>query len=157
MLTAKKIMTQEVVCIRKEASVLEAYKLMFEKKVRHLPVTEKDGTVTGMLSDRDVQRAMVVDRSNGEKVEEIFLTTTKKVAEYMTPIAFTALSDTPMTLIIEEMMAKKISAVIIVDETLRCEGIVTSNDIMRVFLDHMARDREIFEKPISFFYSNTLF
>lgn len=157
MLTTKAAMTNKVISISKDASILEAYKLMYEKRIRHLPVTEIDGTVTAMLSDRDIQRAMVVDRASGGESEEIFLSSKKKVSEYMTPIAFTALPQTPLTIIIEEMMVKKISAVIVVDETLKCAGIVTSNDIMRIFLKHVARDKEIFEKPISFFNSTTLY
>lgn len=150
-------MTKAVLTIGKDESVLSAYKIMFENKIRHLPVIEKDGTITGMLSDRDVQRAMVVDRTNGEGSEEVYLNHSKKVNEYMTPVAFTALPETPLSSLIEEMMEKKISAVIIVDETVKCVGIVTSNDIMRVFLEQMSRNRQIFEQPMSFFLPNTLY
>lgn len=33
---------------------------MFEISVRHLPVKHSSGVVVGILSDRDIQRAMVV-------------------------------------------------------------------------------------------------
>ena len=157
MLTTKNYMTREVVTISKEASLLEAYKIMYEKRIRHLPVIDNEGIVIGMLSDRDVQRAMVINRAGGADSEEIYLNQSKKVSEYMSVIAFTALPDSPLTSIIDEMMKKKISAVIITDEKLRCAGIVTSNDIMRVFLEHLDRDDEIFEKSISFFSPNVLY
>lgn len=150
-------MTRAVVTIRKDVSVLEAYKLMYEKKIRHLPVTDNENVVIGMLSDRDVQRAMVVDRTNTADGEEIYLNKGKKVSEFMSPVAFTALPDSPLTSVIEEMMEKKISAVVIVDEALKCIGIVTSNDIMRVFLEHLSRDRELLERPMTFFFPNTLY
>ncbi len=151
MLTTKTFMTREVFTIRENLSVLEAYQLMYTRNIRHLPVLDKDDIVIGMLSDRDVQRAMVV---NGG---DVFLNSGKLVSEFMSPIAFTALADTPLTVIMEEMMEKKISAVVIVDERLKCLGILTSHDVLRIFLKHLERDHEIFEKPISFFSSNTLF
>jgi CBS domain-containing protein len=151
MLTTKNYMTRDVFTITNDQSVLEAYKLMCTKNIRHLPVVDKDGIVTGVLSDRDVQRAMIVD------LDEVFLNAKKLVADYMSPIAFTALSDSPLTAIIQEMMEKKISAVVIVDESLKCVGIVTTNDIMRVFLKHLDHDHEIFGKPISFFTPNILY
>lgn len=157
MLITRKFMTKAVLIIDKDESVLSAYKIMFDNKIRHLPVIEKDGTVIGMLSDRDVQRAMVVDRANGEESEEVYLNHSKKVNDFMAPVAFTALPETPLSSLIQEMMEKKISAVIIVDETLKCVGIVTSNDIMRVFLEQMSRNRQILEQPMSFFLSNTLY
>jgi CBS domain-containing protein len=153
----RKFMTNSVVTIGKDEPVLSAYKLMIERKIRHLPVIDQEENVVGMLSDRDVQRAMVVDRTNGIDSEEIYLNSSKIVSEFMSPKAFTALPDTPLSAIIEEMMEQKISAVIIVNDALKCEGIVTSNDIMRVFLDQMARNRQIFDQPMSFFFSNTLY
>ncbi len=156
-MASRKFMTEVVVTIGKEDRVLDAYKLMIDKKIRHLPVIQSDGTVIGMLSDRDVQRAMIVDRPAGNGSEEVYLNGTKKVSEYMSLKAFTAYAETPLGSVVEEMMLEKVSAVIIVSSTMKCLGIVTSNDIMRVFLDQMARNRQIFEQPMSFFFSNTLY
>lgn len=157
MLKTKNFMTREVVTTSKDTSLLEAYKTMYEKSIRHLPVVDQEGIITGMLSDRDIQRAMVINREGGADSEEIYLNHTKKVSDYMSVIAFTALPDSPLTSVIDEMMKKKISAVIITDESLHCVGIVTSNDVMRIFLEHLDRDDAIFRKSISFFSPNVLY
>ena len=56
MLEAKDIMTKQVVCIRKETPIFEAIKLMADKNITGIPVTEDDLTLVGMLSEQDVLR-----------------------------------------------------------------------------------------------------
>ncbi len=56
MLEAKDIMTKQVVCIRKETPIFEAIRLMAEKNITGIPVTEDDLTLVGMLSEQDVLR-----------------------------------------------------------------------------------------------------
>jgi CBS domain-containing protein len=47
------LMTREVVCCDQNTTMAEAEKLMYQKRVRHLPVIEA-GRVVGLLSIRDV-------------------------------------------------------------------------------------------------------
>lgn len=157
MYKTKSFMTKDVLTVTEDSSLLSAYKIMYEKRIRHLPVIDKNQVVIGMLSDRDIQRAMVVDRTGGEINEEVYLNAKKKVSDFMSVIVFSVLSGTSLNTVIEEMMTKKISAVVVVDEESRCVGIVTSNDIMRVFLGVLGRNHELLEKPMSFFLSNTLY
>lgn len=56
MLEAKDIMTKQVVCIRKETPIFEAIRLMADKNITGIPVTEDDLTLVGMLSEQDVLR-----------------------------------------------------------------------------------------------------
>ena len=56
MLEAKDIMTKQVVCIRKDTPIFEAIRLMAEKNITGIPVTEDDLTLIGMLSEQDVLR-----------------------------------------------------------------------------------------------------
>ncbi len=56
MLEAKDIMTKQVVCIRKDTPIFEAIRLMADKNITGIPVTEDDLTLVGMLSEQDVMR-----------------------------------------------------------------------------------------------------
>ena len=156
MQVANSVMSTNVVTVKPEDSLLSAWKLMCEQNILHLPVADASGVVVGMLSDRDVQRAMVVDRPAGD-AEEIFLTATKKVSGFMTPTVFSVRMETTISSIIEEMLKRKVSAIVVLDDHLCCVGIVTSTDILGLFLDQIKRSEENLNKPLSFFFPNTLY
>jgi CBS domain-containing protein len=56
MLTAKDIMTKDVVYTEKGAPILEAVRLMVENSITGIPVIEDDMTLVGMLSEQDILR-----------------------------------------------------------------------------------------------------
>lgn len=56
MLSAKDIMTTQVICIRKDTPIFEAIRLMVQNNVTGVPVVEDDMTLVGMLSEQDVLR-----------------------------------------------------------------------------------------------------
>jgi CBS domain-containing protein len=48
------IMTRHVVHVTPDTGTRKCMALMSEKKIRHLPVIDRDGTVLGMISIRDI-------------------------------------------------------------------------------------------------------
>ena len=56
MLSAKDIMTSQVICIHKDTPIFEAIKLMVENNITGIPVVEDDMTIVGILSEQDVLR-----------------------------------------------------------------------------------------------------
>jgi len=54
-MNARDVMTPNPMTIRWQATVAEAWDLMGEMEFRHVPVVD-DGTLVGMLSDRDLGR-----------------------------------------------------------------------------------------------------
>ena len=50
---ARDVMTPNPLTVPPQASIAEAWEVMRELAVRHVPVVE-DGAVVGMLSDRDL-------------------------------------------------------------------------------------------------------
>jgi CBS domain-containing protein len=51
---ARMVYTNPLVTIDQEATVEEAAKLMKHWKIKHLPIVDKNGCLTGMLNDRDI-------------------------------------------------------------------------------------------------------
>lgn len=152
----KSYMTCPVITVHRDDSLLSAYRLMFENKIRHLPVVDDNGVLKGILSDHDIQRAMIVQRDI-PGFEEVYLGSTKKVAEFMSFPIFTIYGDVDFSVAVAEMYRKKVSAVVIIDDAFRCIGLITSSDILRIFLSHLDREKELSEKPLSFYFPNTLF
>lgn len=50
------VMTSEVVAVRPSTLVEEAMAVITEKRIRHLPVVDKDGFLKGMVSSGDLTR-----------------------------------------------------------------------------------------------------
>jgi CBS domain-containing protein len=51
---ARMVYTNPLVTIEETATVEEAAKLMKEWRIKHLPIVDKNGSLVGMLNDRDI-------------------------------------------------------------------------------------------------------
>ena len=74
MLKAKDIMTKQVVCIRKEAPIFEAIRLMADKHVTGIPVVEDDSILVGMLSEQDILRLFHTYNDEKDRTVNDFMT-----------------------------------------------------------------------------------
>ena len=53
-LKVKDIMSRNVYCMREENTIVEALRVMLERKIRHLPVVDNRSTLKGIVTLRDV-------------------------------------------------------------------------------------------------------
>ena len=68
--TVREIMTKDVMTIAPDATVEEAMRVMTKHRVRHLPVVDHDGHVTGLVSIGDlVERTIATQRLVLEQLE----------------------------------------------------------------------------------------
>jgi CBS domain-containing protein len=66
----REIMTSDVMTITPRATVEEAMRMMTKHRVRHLPVVDRDGSVTGIVSIGDlVERMIATQRLVLEQLE----------------------------------------------------------------------------------------
>lgn len=63
--TTEEIMASPVVAARPEDRLLDVAFLMFDHVIRHVPVIDELGEVTGILSVRDLLRPLLVDALGG--------------------------------------------------------------------------------------------
>ena len=56
------LMSQEVLTIGVSDSCLEAVRLMYQGRVRHLPVVNRDGLLVGIVTDRDLRHHLFSPR-----------------------------------------------------------------------------------------------
>ena len=54
MFEAKTIMTTGVVGVKKQTGIYEAIEILVEKNITGLPVLNEDGTLAGVISEKDV-------------------------------------------------------------------------------------------------------
>lgn len=131
------VMTSRLYHVRPDDSLVSAWKLMREKKIRHLPVVDVDGEIIGILTDRDVQRA--IHTETNEKGEVRFTIERfqpgESIKHYMTtPVEFVS-ADTPLETVAFRMLEHKMSSLLVTDSTgVDAEpeviGIVTTDDLL---------------------------
>ena len=74
MAEAKDLMTENVVCIKKDTSVVEAIRLMSEKNITGIPVVEDDMTLLGIISEQDVLRLFHTYEDEKDRIVSDFMT-----------------------------------------------------------------------------------
>jgi CBS domain-containing protein len=63
--TAGEFMTSPIIAARPEDPLLDVAYLMFDEVIRHVPVMDDYGHVTGIVSVRDLLRPLLVDALGG--------------------------------------------------------------------------------------------
>ena len=155
--TAGDLMTRDVATVRPDASLLDAVKLMAQRRVSGMPVMDSSGTIVGMLSGSDLLRWHEghTDRqahwlemlAEGQHLAPEFLRgiqeQNRKVNTVMTRGAVTVTEDTPARAIAQLMHAKQIRRVPVVRDG-KLVGIVTRTDLVRALaqrLEEMSAER----------------
>jgi signal-transduction protein with cAMP-binding, CBS, and nucleotidyltransferase domain len=68
-LKVREIMTSPLITVHKDMSLKECSRLMREKHIHHLPVTDDDGKILGMIAAADfLVAAEAMGRKPGEKI-----------------------------------------------------------------------------------------
>jgi acetoin utilization protein AcuB len=120
---AETAMTRRVVYVSPNDSLQDAWEIMTEWEIRHLPVLD-GGRLVGILSDRDVL-------INSSKEEAQFTVSAMTIAEAMTANPMTCSPDTSICEICDLMLDHKIDSLpIIADDQL--VGLVTSSDLVQL-------------------------
>lgn len=140
----REIMSKKLVTVSFDDSVRKAYQIMQDLKFRHLPVVDDKGMVVGILSDRDLQRAMTptadISRSFDDEVEfnEEFL-----VKDFMTWPVRAVSKDVTVEEVAQRMLKEKVSAFMVMDHGGRsASGIVTTDDLLKLLVKLLQKDPE---------------
>ncbi len=123
-----------------DATMVDAERILKEKNFRHLPVSDGQKLV-GILSDRDVQRAMTVFFSPDNRPQGL-IQKHKKVTEYMSSPVHKMKHTEEIEVLVREMVHRKVSCFII-EDALSGEdlGIVTTEDLLILLLDLMGSQK----------------
>jgi CBS domain-containing protein len=120
MLSAKDVMTTQVICIHKDTPIYEAIDLMVTNSITGIPVIENDSMLVGILSEQDVLRLF----HTYEKEKN------KAVSEFMTQPAIHFEEDECIGDICSCMMQNSIRRVPITSNG-KVVGVISRSDILR--------------------------
>ncbi|MBL7175049.1 MAG: CBS domain-containing protein [Desulfobacteraceae bacterium] len=129
----KNWMSQNVITIDVNDSMMDAMKLLKENDIRMLPVMKK-GELVGIVTDRDLKKASASDATVLEIHELTYLISEIKVKQIMTENPITVSPDFTVEETAEVLLKNKISGVPVADDQGQVVGIITQNDLFRVLI-----------------------
>lgn len=147
---AKDVMTQRVISVQSDASVMEAVRLMLQNKISGLPVLDAGGMLVGVVTEGDFLRRAEIGTQKrrprwleflvgpGKLATEYVRAAGRKVSEIMTPNPHTVAEDVPLEEIVQTMERYRIKR-LPVTRGRQVVGIVSRANLMHA-LASLARE-----------------
>jgi acetoin utilization protein AcuB len=129
-------MTHKVIRVDPDAGIFTAQELMAANKIRHLPVTEPNGRLIGIVTDRDIRSALpyrLFKESPSE--EETKNVSQLKIKDIMTRDAITISPTYTIQDALLMIQDARVGALPVVDEEGILKGIISVRDLLRAFIN----------------------
>jgi acetoin utilization protein AcuB len=131
-MTARDIMTADPATVTPAATIAEAWDLMRELDVRHLPVVEGEALV-GMLSDRDLGSLDVSRLLTEEGADALRRRLARPVIQLMSADVVAVEPETEVSELVALFLEHKVGAIpVVAPDTRQILGIVSYIDVLRV-------------------------
>lgn len=127
-----KSMTRKVITVLPDTAASEARELMSAHKIRHLPVLDKEQTLVGIVSDRDIRTATPFGAAEGTDAWRQF--NSLKVSDIMTRDLVTIPVDYTLQDALLLIQKTRVGAFPVVDDQMRLKGIISVRDLLRAFI-----------------------
>jgi CBS domain-containing membrane protein len=141
---AADLMTTKVHCVRRATPLKEVVEIMAQNAISGVPVVEEDGSVVGVISEKDFLSHMgaeepkslmgVIAECLQNKGCLAVTIRAQRAEDLMTSPAITVREDTILIEISNKFIEKKINRVPVVDQQGKLLGIVSRADIVRASL-----------------------
>jgi CBS domain-containing protein len=147
---AQQIMTQQVITVGADTTIVEAANIMLRHHIRGLPVVDAEGRLIGIISEGDfIRRAEIGTEAKrgrwltflvgtGQIAADFVHAHGRKVGEIMTPNPITITEDMPLDQIVKVMETHGVKRLPVVRGN-RLVGMVTRSDFLAAVAD-LARD-----------------
>lgn len=122
-LCARDIMTRRVITLSPNHSLAQTISLMAKHSFRHFLVVDASGGLVGVISDRDILRALA-RRTDWHGTS---------VSQFMSHDVFKVKPDTELSLATGKMLSKRINCLPVVDDNNNICGIITSTDLLKTY------------------------
>jgi CBS domain-containing protein len=120
------IMTSAFVSCQKETDIGTAARLMLEGRFGTLPVVDTQGTLVGIITDRDIAMAAATRQRNASHIA---------VHETMSQHVRTCFADDELSAVLKQMEEGRVRRLVVLSATGQLAGIVSIDDVVRRALD----------------------
>lgn len=131
---------RDIVAIASGASLLEAARLLSERRIGALVVRGEGGSLVGIISERDLVHA--ISAHGAAALGE-------SVASHMTHAPITCAESDTVETVMEVMTRGRFRHVPVLDETMRLCGMVSIGDVVKTRIDETVREAAALRDYIS--------
>lgn len=137
LVTARELMTENPATLTAQATIAEAWDLMRELEIRHVPVIQ-DGALVGMLSDRDLARvdiaSLLMAEGGGAAGQDFGM----PIGGLMSTDVIFVQPETELSDVIDLLVESRVGALPVIDpDTRAVVGIVSYIDVLRAIQDQL--------------------
>lgn len=157
---ARDLMSKDVMCVKKSASVRDVARLLLKKAISAVPVIDEDGQPIGMISEGDIAAASELHRNEraqwwiaqlaeGEPLDPKFLATiqlnNRDIGGIMSSPVISVDENAEVEAIAQLMEQRKIKRVVVLRAG-KIVGIVTRADIVRAVASRREMQPQVTEQ-----------
>jgi acetoin utilization protein AcuB len=127
-------MSRPAITVHPDTSLQDALDLMHAERIRRLPVIDRKGKLVGIVSERELLKALPSSATTLSVYEMKSLVSKLIIKDFMSKDVTTVTEDTPLEEAARIMADGKISGLPVVrgDEVV---GVITETDVFKVFLE----------------------
>lgn len=135
-----KYMSPKVITATPDLGIRQAFFMMRENEIRHLPVVNEDGELQGIVSDRELRRPNWVDEA--PDVAHIYdLNDDLEVGDIMVRKVFCLHTYDSLSKAVKLLLEQKIGAAPVLDKDQKLVGMLSAVDLLQA-LDDMLGDEK---------------
>lgn len=128
-------MKTELITLSAEETLREAVTLELQRKIRHIPIVDAKGALVGIVTDRDIKRALpspLTGQLASEEYDSVLDET--KLSKVMTRDPQSVSPDASLSEAVKLMFEKKVGGLPVVENG-KLVGIFTQTDALKLCLD----------------------
>ena len=117
------VMTRKVIVLTPQDNLVDAFNRISNHGIHHLLITDLDGKLKGVVSDRDILWAL----------PNVTSWYTKRMSEIMSQHPVTVTAETPIVAAVAKLINRRINCLPVVSTDGSICGIVTSTDLLKAY------------------------
>ncbi len=137
-------MSAPALTITPDTPFQDALKLMHERRIRRLPVVDRNGKLIGIVSERDLLHAAPSPATSLSVWELNYLLWKLTVKDLMATKVLTVTPDALLQEAATIMLEKKIGGLPVVDQEQHVVGVITETDIFKALVDMLETEQLIY-------------
>ena len=138
-------MTRQVVSIGPDMGVREAFFIMKENSIRHLPIVEENDKLVGIISDRELRRPNWVDEAH-DISHVYYLDNSMLVSDVMITNVHVLHTYDTLKKAVSVLLDKHIGAAPVLDKNGDLVGMLSAIDLLRALQDSIGQQTKNKEK-----------
>lgn len=130
----REYMTTDAVTLRDTDRLREAVELVMVRRIRHIPILDRQERLVGIVTDRDIKRTLPSPLSSAAPEEYEAILETTALAQVMTPNTLTVEANADVAEAVQLLVQHRIGGLPVVDGGFLV-GVFTKGDALRGYVE----------------------